>query len=77
MPFNVGDVVQVLNTRPARSRGNGRIQRVMPRRLMVQDFQEYVVEFVNAPDGRFRFGLCREFELRLDSTVGQSGTEQV
>jgi uncharacterized protein (DUF1499 family) len=44
-----------------------RIQRVLPRTLSVQDFQEYVVEYMNVRSERFRFGLCREFELRLDS----------
>jgi uncharacterized protein (DUF1499 family) len=62
MPFKVGDVVSLKNTNVLRN-GPARIQRVLPRTISVQDFQEYVVEFVNFRSERFRFGVCREFEL--------------
>lgn len=62
MPFSVGDVVRVKNTSVLRS-GSARIQRVLPRTMSVQDFQEYVVEFIDCRSERFRFGLYREFEI--------------
>ena len=66
MPFNVGDVVRIQNSNAVRP-SFARIQQVLPRTLSVQDFQEYVVEFMNSRSERFRFGLCREFELRPDA----------
>jgi hypothetical protein len=62
MPFNVGDVVRVKNANELRP-SLARIQQVLPRTLSIQDFQEYVVEFMNFRSERFRFGLCRECEL--------------
>ena len=64
MPFNVGDVVRVQDS----NRGCGRIRQILPRTLSVQDFQEYVVEFTNWRSERFRFGVCREFQIQLDSS---------
>ena len=64
MPFNIGDVVRVQASNAA---SRGRIQCVLPRTLSIQDFQEYVVEFMNFRSERYRFGLCREFELQLDT----------
>jgi hypothetical protein len=66
MPFNVGDVVRVKNANELRP-GLARIQQVLPRTLSIQDFQEYVVEFMNFRSERFRFGLCRECELGTHS----------
>ena len=65
MPFNVGDVVRVQDSDRFAGRC-GRIQQVLPRTLSVQDFQEYVVEFANWRSERFRFGLCREFQIQLE-----------
>ena len=70
MPFNVGDVVRIRHANAVRP-ACARIQRVLPRTLAVQDFQEYVVEYLNFRSERFRFGVCREFELRSDA----AGTE--
>jgi hypothetical protein len=72
MPFNVGDVVRVAGNISA-NRGAARIQRVLPRTLSVQDFQEYIVEFVDFRSERFRFGLCREFELKPDRSAETPG----
>ena len=66
MPFNVGDVVRIRNESAVRP-AFARVQRVLPRTLSVQDFQEYVVEYINCRKERFRFGVCREFEMRLDA----------
>ena len=74
MPFNVGDVVRVRDHRSI-ERGPARIQRVLSRTLSVQDFQEYIVEFTSCPSERFRFGLCREFEIQLDSPTRTAGRE--
>ena len=74
MPFNVGDVVRFQNSNPMRP-AVARIQQVLPRTLSVQDFQEYVVEYMNSRSERFRFGLCREFEMRLDTAVNQTHEE--
>jgi len=65
MPFNIGDVVRVQDSSALR-RGHARIQSVLPRTLSVQDFQEYVVEFMNFRSERFRFSVCREFEMQLE-----------
>ena len=65
MPFNVGDVVQVQNNRVFH-RGRARVQRVLPPNATSQDLQEYVVEFSSFGAERFRFGLCREFEMLPD-----------
>jgi hypothetical protein len=74
MPFNVGDVVRIQNANTLRS-ACARIHRVLPRTLSVQDFQEYVVEFVNFRSERFRFGLCREYEMRLDAALFETHEE--
>jgi hypothetical protein len=74
MPFNVGDVVRIQNCNPRRP-AIARIQQVLPRTLSVQDFQEYVVEYMNSRSERFRFGLCREFEMRLDTAVNDTHEE--
>ena len=66
MPFNVGDVVRIKNNNALRS-GPARVQRVLPRTMSVQDFQEYVVEFINCRSETFRFGLCREFEMNREA----------
>ena len=67
MPFNVGDSVYVLSSDATRRGHRVRIEQVLPKKLSVQDFQEYVVEYMNFRSERFRFGLCREFELRSDA----------
>ena len=66
MPFNIGDVVRVKNANAVRS-PYAKIQRVLPRTLSIQDFQEYVVEYLNCRSESFRFGLCRVFELGLEA----------
>jgi hypothetical protein len=63
MPFNVGDNVYILSTDAIRSGQLARIEQVLPKKLAVQDFQEYVVEFPDAKSEQFRFCLYREFEL--------------
>lgn len=68
MPFNVGDVVRIGNTNAVRP-AFARVQRVLPQTLAIQDFQEYVVEYVNFNSERFRFGVCREIEMRLDAAA--------
>ena len=74
MPFNTGDVVRVQGSNAV---SRARIQSVLPRTLSVQDFQEYVVEFVDFRSERFRFGVCREFEMQLDTRAGaHDRTEQ-
>ena len=65
MPFNVGDVVRVKNANTVRA-PYARIQRVLPRMLSIQDFQEYIVEYLNCRSESFRFGVCREWELGSD-----------
>jgi hypothetical protein len=70
MPFNVGDVVRIQNANVVRP-SCARIQQVLPRALSVQDFQEYIVEYMNFRSERFRFGVCREFELRLDTAANE------
>ena len=74
MPFNIGEVVRIRNTNAVRPR-SARIQRVLPRTLSVQDFQEYVVEYLNCRSERFRFGVCREFELRPDAADKETHEE--
>ena len=71
MPFNVGDTVRIKNTNIFRS-GSARIQRVLPRTMSVPDFQEYVVEFIECRSDRFRFGLCREFEIGPETDAEKS-----
>jgi len=68
MPFKVGDVVRVENANALRAK-YARIQRVLPKTLSIQDFQEYIVEYLNCRSESFRFGLCREFELRLETSL--------
>jgi hypothetical protein len=63
MPFNVGDSVYVLSPDAIRRGQLVRIEQVLPKKLSVQDFQEYVVEFPDAVSEQFRFCLYREFEL--------------
>ncbi len=56
MPFNVGDVVRIKNNNALRS-GTARVQRVLPRTMSVQDFQEYVGHLREmTPFGRARAG---------------------
>jgi hypothetical protein len=74
MPFKVGDVVRIRNVNVRRP-AVARVQRVLPRRLSVQDFQEYVVEYLNSRSERFRFGVCREVELRLDAAANETHEE--
>jgi hypothetical protein len=69
MPFHVGDVVRVENANALRP-AIARVQQVLPQTLSVPDFQEYVVEYV-----QFRFGLCREFEMRLDTEADNTHEE--
>ena len=69
MPFNVGDVVHICNADAIRRGKRVRIEGVLPKRLSEQDFQEYVVEFSNAPSERFRFCVYREFELRREEDL--------
>jgi hypothetical protein len=65
MPYNNGDVVQV-QLHSASGRGRARVQSVLEQRPVMQDFQEYVVEFDQFRSERFRFGLYREFEMLPD-----------
>lgn len=74
MPFNIGDVVRVQRSN-ALSRA--RIQSVLPQTLSVQDFQEYVVEYMDFHSERFHFGLCREFEMQLEARASELGVEVV
>src|SRR5216684_3905621 len=66
MPFSVGDVVCVSVRDVVRNGQLVRIERVLPKRHSVQDFQEYIVEFPQEVSERFRFCLYREFELRQE-----------
>ena len=66
MPFNVGDVVQICTADRIRRGQQARIEKILPKRLSQQDYQEYVVEFLNVSSERFRYLLYREFELRLE-----------
>jgi hypothetical protein len=63
MPFNVGDIVRVLSPDKIRCGQFVRIEQILPKKLSVQDFQEYVVEFPDVASEKFRFCLYREFEL--------------
>ena len=74
MPFNVGDSVYVLCPDAIRRGQLVRIEQVLPKKLSVQDFQEYVVEFPDAVSEQFRFCLYREFEL---TTIAGQGLRQV
>ena len=74
MPFHVGDVVRIENTNALRP-AIARVQQVLPQTLSVSDFQEYVVEYMDFRSERFRFGLCREFEMRLDTAVNDTHEE--
>jgi hypothetical protein len=74
MPFNVGDAVRIRNANAVRP-ASARIQRVLPRTLSVQDFQEYIVEYMDSRSERFRFGVCREFELRPDAAGNETQEE--
>jgi len=64
MSYQIGDFVRVWEIDAQHGDQVGRINQVLPRRLAESDFQEYVVEFQSLPYDRFRFSLCREFELR-------------
>ena len=66
--FSVGDAVRVWETDRLHRQHVGLVRRVLPNRLSERDFQEYVVEFQSLPKERFRFCLCREFELRRAET---------
>ena len=74
MPFHVGDVVRIENVNALRP-AIARVQQVLPQTLSVPDFQEYVVEYVHFRSERFRFGLCREFEMRLDTAANNTHEE--
>jgi hypothetical protein len=63
MPFNVGDIVCVLSPDKIRGGQFVRIEQILPKKLSVQDFQEYIVEFPNFASEKFRYCLYREFEL--------------
>jgi hypothetical protein len=65
MPYNTGDVVRVPNHK-AFGRGRARVQSVLEHKPVAPDFQEYIVEFDKFDSERFRFGLCREFEMLPD-----------
>jgi len=84
MPFNVGDIVHVSSPDAIRSGQLVRIEQVLPKKLSVQDFQEYVVEFPDAVSEQFRFCLYREFELEsnggratANATGGKAGRANV
>ena len=73
MPFCVGDIVRIQNPNGVRP-AVARVQQVLSRNVSIQDFQEYIVEYLNCRSERFRYGLCREFEMRLSSvneTLGE------
>jgi hypothetical protein len=74
MAFNVGDVVRIRHANAVRP-AKARIHQVLPRTLSVQDFQEYVVEYLAFRSERFRFGVCREFELRSDIAGSETHEE--
>lgn len=63
MPFNIGDSVYVLSPGSIRRGRMARIEQILPKKLSVQDFQEYIVEFPDDTSEHFRFCLYREFEL--------------
>jgi len=65
MPFNVGDSVYIWSSDAIRRGQLARVEQVLPKKLSVQDFQEYVVEFPDAASEQFRFCLYREFELSI------------
>jgi hypothetical protein len=64
MAFRVGDAVAVSARDTVRQ---GQIAYVLPRRLSVPDFQEYVVRFPYEHSRRLQLCLYREFELRRAS----------
>ena len=66
MPFSVGDIVRIQNPNGVRP-AVARVQQVLSRNISIQDFQEYIVEYLNCRSEKFRYGLCREFEMRLSS----------
>ena len=74
MPYNNGDVVRV-QAPTAVGRTRARVQSVLGQKPVVQDFQEYVVEFEVFRSERFRFGLCREFEMLPDAASARSDKE--
>ena len=55
MPFNVGDVVQICGPDRIRRGKQARIEKILPKRVSQQDYQEYVVEFLNVNSERFRY----------------------
>ena len=65
MAFKIGEAVRVENNKLF-SRGRGRVLRVLAPNAIATDFQEYIVEFTNFQSERFRFGVCREFEMLPD-----------
>jgi hypothetical protein len=71
MTFNIGDTVRVQNNNVF-ARGRGRVQRVMAPSPIGRDFQEYVVEFASFHSERFRFGLCREFEMLAERPASEA-----
>ena len=66
MPFSVGDIVRIQNPNAVRP-AIARVQQVLAHTTSIQDFQEYIVEYLNCRSERFRYGLCREFEMHLSS----------
>lgn len=66
MAYIPGDVVRVQNHRGF-DRGRARVQSVLEKKPVAPDFQEYIVEFDEFRSERFRFGLCREFEMVPDA----------
>jgi len=74
MTFKIGDAVQVQNNNRFCG-GRGRVQKVLAPSAVAQDFQEYVIEFLSFRSERFRFGLCREFEMQADTPTGRREKE--
>ncbi len=74
MTFNIGDTVRVQNNNVF-ARGHGRVQQVMAPSSIGRDFQEYIVEFASFASERFRFGLCREFEMLPERAAGPTEKE--
>ncbi len=76
MPFNVGDIVCVSSADAIRRGQLVRIEQVLPKKLSVQDFQEYVVEFPDAVSEQFRYCLYREFELANPAATGYGKSDR-
>ena len=74
MTFNIGDTVRVDNN-SVFARGRGKVQQVLAPSTIGRDFQEYIVEFASFRSERFRFGLCREFEMLPEGTAREAEKE--